>query len=209
MGRFEEALHAAQQAKELGVEPDAISADIDRINGQHVAHLEAMAEQLLPSIYRQRRSMAVCGAERIRIGMKLASSAEVDVDDLVQLAHACAAEEMLADALYWMGKAIELKPDQGEHLRFKASILERMGRFEGALQVANDARILGSDTESISFDAERIEAQLVCHLAEVSSCLDTAASLPASVKLLCMGRLTFPEFINLIGKIVRAYANKN
>jgi hypothetical protein len=171
--------------------------------------LEAVAGQVLPDFHRRQRNKATCNADRIRHGERVIANATPAIDDFVQLSHAYAAEECLIEASYRISKAIELQPDNGELRRFKASILERMARFEEALQAAIEARNLGADAESISFDVERIEARLVCHLTEVSSCLDTAVSLPASMKLLCMGRLTFPEFIKFIGKIVRAYANKN
>jgi tetratricopeptide (TPR) repeat protein len=204
MGRFEEALHAAHQAQALGAQPDAISADIDRINGQHVAHLETMAEQLLPAIYRQHRNVAVCGAERIRLGMKLASSPDVSVDDLVQLAHACAAEEMLADALHWIGKAIELNPDQGEHLRFKASILERMGRLADAQDVAIEAKDLGADPDCIGSDINRINSLHVLELWRNVASDDRAASLASYSQLLAMGKLSLRDVMKFARKLVKA-----
>lgn len=209
LGAFEEALRVAHEARALGADPASIVSDIDRISARFNRHIEEACDRRLPDFYRQQRDMAACNADRISHGEKIITSSTAGIDDLVQLAHAYAADERLLEALCRVSQAIQLQPDNGELFRFKASILERMARYDEALQAAIEARNLGADAGSISVDVERIEEGLVCHLTELSSCLDTTASLPASMELLCMGRLKFREFIKFIGKIVRAYATKN
>lgn len=171
--------------------------------------LEAVAEQVLPVFHRQQREAATSHAECVRHGLNLALRQTAEIDDVMHLAHSYANDEKLFDALYWASKAIELRPEDGEFLRFKASILERMGRFEKALQTAHEAQQHGADPESISADIDRVNARLISHLREASNCRDDESSLPASLKLLAIGQLKFPQFIKFIGKVVSAYAKRN
>jgi predicted O-linked N-acetylglucosamine transferase (SPINDLY family) len=171
--------------------------------------LDAVAEQVLPVFHRQQREAATSHAECVHHGLKLALRPTAEIDDLMHLAHSYANDEKLFDALYWASKAIELHLEDGEFLRFKASILERMGRFEKALQTAHEAQLHGADLESISADIDRINARLISYLREASNCPDDESSLPASTKLLAMGQLTFPQFIKFIGKVVSAYAKRS
>jgi hypothetical protein len=128
------------------------------------------------------------------------------IDDPVQAAHAHAAEERLSDALHWITKAIELRPGEGEFLRFKASILERMGSFEKALQTAYKAKSHGATPEAISSDINRIHERLISKLKESSRSEDTAKALLAYARLLEMRSLTFRELLKFIGGIIRSYA---
>jgi len=124
--------------------------------------------------------------------------------DPVKLAHAHAAEERLSDALYWITKALERQPDNGEFHRFKASILERMGLFEQALGAAQDAGLRGADSSAIAFDIERIGHRLVGSIEDNSASLDAAVSLPASARLLVMGRLPLGKTIRLLANVLMA-----
>jgi hypothetical protein len=171
--------------------------------------LEAVGDQILPDFYRHQRSFAGTGAEQVHWGLKLVGNSYASVEDFVHLAHGYAREESLNDALYWIGKALDHDPGNGEFHRFKASILERMEQFEGALLAARRARQLGADPVSINADIDRIDAKLLCQLKEASSSEDTEISLAASMKLLGMGRLTSRELIALIGRVVSVYAKKH
>lgn len=171
--------------------------------------LEAVADQVLPDFHRRQRSLATSCTERIRYALKLAAQPYTETDDLVLLAHAFANDESLTDALFWISKALEREPNNGELHRFKASILERMGRFKESLQVAHNARLLGADPDFIGADIDRIEAKLVDHLKGCGSSKDAATALSASIELLGMRRLTFPEFSKLVGRVISAYAKRN
>jgi tetratricopeptide (TPR) repeat protein len=168
--------------------------------------LEAVNGQILPGFYRHQRDAAGSNAERIHYGLALASGSGSQIDDQVQLAHHCAAEDRLEDALYWIAKAIELDPEQGEYLRFKASILERMGNFEDALQTAHHARALGADPDCIASDIERIASRRRAELWEGTRSSDSAISLNAYSRLLAMKQLSLPNFLRFAGKLVKSYA---
>jgi tetratricopeptide (TPR) repeat protein len=166
--------------------------------------METVGAQLLPDFYRSKRDSADGRAGWIHYGVKLASSAGVDIDDLVKLAHACAGEERLGEALHWIGKAIELHSEQGEYLRFKASILERMGRFEEALQVAHEAMALGADPDCIGTDIDRINAQHVLELWRNAASDNRATSLASYSQLLAMGKLSLRDVMKFARKLVKA-----
>lgn len=208
MGWLEPALQIAQEAARHDADPVLIAADIERISCRHAAHVEAMAEQHLPRLDRQKRDAATSIEDRIRHGLRLASSLTVEVDDLVMLAHDYANGERLTDALHWIGKAIELRPAEGELLRFEASILERIGKFEEALRTAHKAKFNNADPASIANDIDRINERNIALLREASRSLDDASSLPAFAKLLGTGSLEFHGFMKFVGKILKSYAKR-
>jgi len=180
-----------------------------RLDPRWTCHmLEAVNGQVLPGFHRQQRDTAASDAERIRCGMKLAAGPGASIDDLVQLAHSYASDEKLFDALYWVTKALGLEPGEGELLRFKASILERMGKFDQALRTAHEAKFNNADPECISSDIDRINKQRVALLREHSSSIDDATSLPAFAKLLGMGRLELHDLMKFVGKIIKSYAKR-
>ena len=167
--------------------------------------LEAVAGQTLPELYRHQRDAATDNAARICYGEKLASSAGSEPDDLIQLAHTLATEERLPEALHWIGKALDLRPEECELLRFKASILERMGRFEEALQTAQEAQSLGADFEAISDDIDRIRGKLVAFLELSIQSPEREISLHAYAMLLSMRKLSFRNFIGYLMRASRHF----
>jgi hypothetical protein len=171
--------------------------------------LEAVNGRVLPGFHRQQRDTAASDAERICYGLKLAVDPGAITDDLVQLAHFYASNEELVGALYWVTKSLETQPAQGELLRFKASILERLGLFEQALQSAHEAKSHGADLEPICADIDRINQLLSSYLQDSIRAKYKARSLPELADLLEVKSLRVSEFIKLIGKIIKIYAKRN
>jgi tetratricopeptide (TPR) repeat protein len=206
MGSFEEALKVAREAEVHGANPKAIKQDIERLHRRYLVHLDTTSGRVLPDFHRQQRDAAAVNGERIRRGLKLASRDEPSPEDLIDLAHAYAEDEKLWDALYWIGKAIEVHPDDGEILRFKASILERIGRFEEALQVAEEASRCGAHRASIASDLERISRGFIADLRKDARSENPARSLTSYAKLLQTKNLRLSDLIRFVGLTVASYA---
>ena len=176
-----------------GAESEQIASDEARIRARYISHLEATVDDVLPGVLRERRDAASTNAERIRFGLSLSAMPTAGTSDLMTLAQSYADDERLVDALYWASKAIEASPKEGELLRFKASILERMELFEEALRTAQEARGRGAVQQFINSDIERIGHRLVGSIQNDGTSLDPAISLPASARLLAMGQLLARE----------------
>lgn len=129
--------------------------------------------------------------------------------DPLKSANTSAAEERLLDALYWITKAIEHHPEHGEYLRFKASILERMGRFDEALDVAKEAEARGADVQGIAADIERIDSRIIAELKAGTRSSEAAVSLASYSRLLAMNKLSFRDTMNFAGKLIKSYATAN
>lgn len=168
--------------------------------------IEAVADEMLPRFYRHAREVAKTAAERIELDLKLALAPGDRTEDVVRLAHSHAEAEQLDDALYWVGKAIEARPGDGEFLRFKASILERKRLFEEALRVAREAGARGADPEAIQSDIARIESGWIAQLRDAARSSDRRVSLGAHLTLLQQGPVKIVDLAAILFQIVRLYA---
>ena len=178
-----------------------------RLDSNWACHMiEAVGGQALPEFYRQQRDLAQDADQRIHYGLKLASSPSGRIDDKIHLAQAYADKELLVDSLYWIGKAIQSRPEAGEYLRFKASILERMGSFDEALLAAEKAELLGADAVAIRADIERIQGRWTLHLRQASRSPNLAKSLRSYVALLEKGKVRFRQIPTFLVRVIRLYA---
>lgn len=168
--------------------------------------VEATAGQILPQYYRQAKARAGTAAERIALDVKLALSSGARTEDVVRLAQTCADAEQLDDALYWIGRAIEAHPEEGEYLRFKASILERKGQFERALQIAQRAARLGAEPEAIHSDIIRIENNRLAQLEETARSPDPGTSLLGYLSLYQRRRIKTADLARIFLQIIRLCA---
>jgi tetratricopeptide (TPR) repeat protein len=165
--------------------------------------IEAIAGQVLPNFYNQKLETAETAAERAALDLKLALVSSGRTADLLHLAHAYADAEHLQDALFWIERAIEARPDEGEYLRFKASILERMRQFEQALRIANEAQRLGADPQAIHADIGRIEEGWVSHLRETANSENLQKSLTADLALLEHGWLPASQIPSVFYRLMK------
>ena len=158
-----EAMRNSCNAASRGVvdELTAVLAREARLGVHKVAIiLDALCDHLLPDVYRQQRDEATDNLGKIRWGIKVACTLDAGADDFILLAHACADQDQLDDALHWLKRALASHPEAGELHRFRASLLERKGRHEEALDAAKSAQAAGADENAIASDIARISGLL-------------------------------------------------
>jgi hypothetical protein len=164
--------------------------------------LDALSEHILPSFHRQRRDKAATDAEKIRYGAKLAAARATEVSELIELAHACAREERLYEALGWAAMAIERRRSDGELLRFQASLLERLGEIETALAVAEQAKRHGADPTCIESDITRLRERFATQLQELMATSDISSRFAYRAKLVSIGSARANDILCLAGDLI-------
>jgi len=165
--------------------------------------IEAVACDVLPGFYRTKRESADGAGERAALDLKLVAMSCDRPEHMVRLAQSYSDAERLPDALYWIGKAVESEPEQGEYLRFKASILERMQMFKQAFEAAREASQRGADPDSIASDIERIENGWISHLRRNASSTDIRLSFGSYISLLEQGRLRPLEILAVLPRLAK------
>lgn len=165
--------------------------------------IETVAGQVLPDFYASKRETTDSASERAALDLKLVLISSGRTSDLLRLAQTYSDAERLEDALYWIGRAIDARPDEGEYFRFKASILERMRAFEKALGCAREAQLLGADADAIRADIERIERGWVSYLRRSAKSEDLRQSVNAYAILLDHGWLRASEVPTAVYRLVR------
>ena len=100
-----------------------------------------------------------CSLEQaIEAGLRLAHVETGRVEDWVALAHLLARAGRLDESLVWISRSVALAPDVAEYHRLRASLLERLERFEAALQAASRALELDPADSELLADVGRIGA---------------------------------------------------
>jgi hypothetical protein len=168
---------------------------ITEFDGSALHSAVSVWHEITTSSEAKRRS-ATCPSELPRISYP--------DSDPIKSAHSFAAKNRLVEALCWVTMAIERHPSKGEYLRLKASILERMGRFEEALQVAHEAKALGADPDCIGVDIDRINSLHVLELWKNAASDNRATSLVSYSQLLAMGKLSLRDVMKFARKLVKA-----
>lgn len=146
LGRVEEALEVAAQALALKPDDPELAADLERTKAAYMNSL------------RQQRDRSPDLTSAIEAGLKLAHRETDGVEDWVALAHLLAKAKRLNESLGWVDRALEKKLDVADYHRLRASVLERLGRFDEALPAAKRALELSPDHNELAADLKRIEA---------------------------------------------------
>jgi tetratricopeptide (TPR) repeat protein len=106
-----------------------------------------------------------------------------DGDDLVKLAHALARLERLDEALFWVGETLKADDASAGIWRFRASLLERLGRFEEALDSAQGAQARGLPGDVAAEDIARIRRRMMDELQREADGPDPRKAVAALLKL--------------------------
>jgi hypothetical protein len=99
--------------------------------------------------------------QAIEAGLRFVNRETAQVKDWVAVAHLLARADRLDEALAWISRAVTALPGVTDHCRLQASVLERLQRFEEALQVATHALNLRPDDAGLVSDVERISSAYV------------------------------------------------
>ena len=159
--------------------------------------LDALNEDLLPQFHRRRFEDASTDSEKVAYGARLVANRKATGADLVALAHACARSERLTEALSWILRAIEIQPFDGELLRFQASVLERLGKIDDALLVAEAARNLECDIGAVSADIVRLQERQSAQVRKFMATASPADRLAGYAKLVWSRRASVEDLIFL------------
>jgi tetratricopeptide (TPR) repeat protein len=141
--------------------------------------LDAVAHELVSPMLRGSRDCATDPSTAIEAGLKLAHRDPEGVEDWVTLAHLLAKAQRLNEALGWISRALELRPEAADYHRLRASLLERLGRLSEALEAARRASSLRPHDGELSADLERIEAAYTTWLRKVR---DTSQDPPTAIE---------------------------
>jgi tetratricopeptide (TPR) repeat protein len=148
-----EALEAVGCALELDPSSADLMADRQRISARHGELLR-----------RVRDASASAPAAALDAAMTLAQRAETPVEDWPALAHLLVRQERDAEALIWIDKIIARTPDVADYLELRAGVLERMARFEEALDDTARACELKPNDARLAQAGRRIESAFVSTL---------------------------------------------
>jgi tetratricopeptide (TPR) repeat protein len=149
LGRLQEAMHAAEQAAKLHPHDAVVATDYNRIES---AYLTSLFEC---------RDGGQDPAEAVAAGRQLAERQAQNIEHWLALAQLFVRQERDAEALIWMDKLIERRPDVADYLELRAGALERMGRFEEALDDIGLARDLRPKDTRLVQAAGRVETALL------------------------------------------------
>lgn len=123
--------------------------------------LQPVASQLVVQLARQQRETASDLSAAICAALKQVNYGACEVQDWIAAAHLLAKAERLAEALFWVDRSLTQEPAAVEYLRLRASLLERMGRLEEALQSATAALALEPGNAQLRADLARVEQALL------------------------------------------------
>jgi tetratricopeptide (TPR) repeat protein len=142
---FDAALTCARHA--FSIDPDNADTirDITRIEVARAAWL------------RHTRDTSSAPGVSIAAARELAQDPAAETRDLIELAHRLAAAEQLNEALDWIQRVLAIDPAAIDAYRFRASVLERQGRFDAALVTARRALSLDPNDGSLQREIDRIE----------------------------------------------------
>jgi tetratricopeptide (TPR) repeat protein len=164
-GRFDEATLAAMRASVLDPDDLALKNDLQRIKANHEIAL------------RDRRDRAGADIdESIKTALALVNAEPVNGDDWMALAQLLARAERLEEALSWMNRILERWPDVTSYQRMHGSVLERLGRFEEAVQSAARAIELNPADELLAADSERVRTRYLEAQRSIRDSHDTTAA---------------------------------
>ncbi|KAI3590486.1 hypothetical protein D9X30_3971 [Cupriavidus sp. U2] len=145
LGRFHDALNAAQNAVDLSKNNGEVRADLGRILAKRRDQLMTVRGSAPDT-----QDGLVAAVELVRI--------DCSSSNIAALAHIQARHGILDEALASVDRVIVLDAANGEHFRLKASLLERMGRLEEAQIVAAKAAELLPHQMEVEEDYRRISA---------------------------------------------------
>jgi tetratricopeptide (TPR) repeat protein len=144
LGRLEEALHAVGRGLERHPNDSALLGDLQRIGEAHRDSLRRIRDGSTE------RRLAIQAAE------ELGQCAESVVGDWLELAHLLRKSRRWNEALAWVERVVEAEPEVVSHLRLRASLLERLGRYKNGYQAAQKARRLDPSNSELARDAKRM-----------------------------------------------------
>jgi tetratricopeptide (TPR) repeat protein len=123
--------------------------------------LEVLAGQLAVPMWRRARDSSKDLPTAIRAAISIAHHARADVEDWIALSHLLATDGRLSESLSWVNRVLQHQPHVASHHRLKASLLERLDRFEEALDAASSAIELDPENPDLIVDEERMSASHV------------------------------------------------
>jgi tetratricopeptide (TPR) repeat protein len=142
--RFEEALHAADQALALHPRDAALAREQQRVELSYLKYL------------RQRRDGSPDLPAAIAAGQQLAQREPQMIEDWLALAQLLVRHNRDAEALIWIEKATMRKPRVAEYFTLRATVLERLGRYEEALGAATQALAIRPADFSCASERDRL-----------------------------------------------------
>lgn len=195
----------ARSKRPESAEPDPISIIIGQLRqeGEHdparAADLvDAIADRLLAERLRRNWDKAADDPDVIATGTRLVAARLAEPGDLVRLAHAHARSEQLGPALQLVEQAEQEDPANGELLRFKASLLERLRKWPEALGAAHSALAAGADERAIRIDIERLESRRLSVLRQRSISENELEPITDALHLLATGELSLRTRLSAI-----------
>ena len=123
--------------------------------------LHPVASQLMVQLLRQQRETASNLNAAISAALQQVNYGACEVRDWIAAAHLLAKAERLGEALFWVDRSLTQEPTAAEYMRFRASLLERMGRLEEATQSATLALAFEPGNEQLKADLSRVERALL------------------------------------------------
>lgn len=117
--------------------------------------LGGIDDSTLVAFFRDLRDRTPDPKERIRLGLRVATSAIAEEGDWVILAHIFSNEGRPADAAYWMAKVVQFNP-RDVYYQFLGSMYERLGEMEAALRNINHGLTISPQSADLLFDRSRV-----------------------------------------------------
>lgn len=142
LGRYRDALVAAQEANARLPGEQSVAADLERIRAKRIDQLLALRSKW--------------DLDALEAAIELTHIRGDNASDFAALAHLQALHGSVEVALTTVERAIALNQEDGESHRLRASLLERMGRFEEALASARKVIELLPDLAEGEVDLQRI-----------------------------------------------------
>jgi tetratricopeptide (TPR) repeat protein/polysaccharide pyruvyl transferase WcaK-like protein len=122
----------------------------------------------------------------LEAGLSLAQRTNNCVADWVALAQMLAKCERLHEAVAWVSRALDKRPEVADYHRLHASLLERLERFPEALQSAGRALDLAPLNVELTTDVKRINAANTRRMRERrDESRDPRAAIEAGMELAC------------------------
>jgi Flp pilus assembly protein TadD len=126
-----------------------LEADLERIGGRLVVQL------------RNQRDSSSQTEQALMIAEIVASHRSSSPSDLAAFAHLLTRDGQFERALHYIDRALLLESDNFDHLRLRASLLERLRRLTEARQTARRVLHLKPEDRNLRLDLRRIQRKAV------------------------------------------------
>jgi Flp pilus assembly protein TadD len=129
--------------------------------------LDHAARTLLPFLYHEQRESATDPSQAIEASERLVAMWPTHAGEIAKLAVFMAQAERLEEALLWSNRAVALSSNDIAIYRLRASLLERLGRYEEAEQDIHRATELSRGDPVYLEDRKRISSGYLKQLKEI------------------------------------------